>query len=81
MTRDETLVGGSIFSKIKSDPNVIPGLSVCLYCKVSQSGKHSDSGGWHKEIDYSIPLDCINGADIKQCPACKTIYILKDPTE
>jgi len=72
-------IGGSIFSKIESDDRVVPGLQHCLHCKVSQSGTNKEN--WYKDIDYKIPLDCINGDSIKQCPACKKIYILSNPTK
>lgn len=77
---EENFVGNQFFSKIKSDDRVTKDLGYCLYCKVSQSGV-VDAKNWFKDIDYKIPLDCINGAAIKQCPACRTIYILKDPTD
>ncbi len=75
-----SIIGGSIFKEIKSDDRVTPDLTYCLYCKVinpiNEYGKI-----YNTDIDYRIPLDCINGNSIKQCPACKRIYILKDPTE
>jgi len=75
------IVGGKIFSTIKSDPGVVPSLEFCLYCRVSHN-RHEEGGKFsHKDIDYRIPLNCIAGDAIKQCPACKTIYLLKDPSE
>jgi len=75
------IVGGKIFSTIKSDPGVVPDLSFCLYCRVSQNKHEVDGKFSHRDIDYRIPLNCISGDAIKQCPACKTVYILRDPTE
>lgn len=76
----DNFVGSGMFKLIKSDERVTEDLDYCLYCNVSQSGT-SDNSHRHKEIDYKIPLNCINGHDVKQCPACKTIYILRDPTQ
>lgn len=78
---NEEYVGGSIFKDIRTDERVTPDLYYCLYCKVSQTTKLDGGSFAMKDIDYKIPLDCINGAVIKQCPACKTIYILGDPTK
>jgi len=69
-------VGGLIFDKIKTDHRVTPDLVYCLYCKVTTNENNSI-----RDIPYKITLDCINGNVFKQCPACKRIYILKDPTE
>lgn len=77
---DIKFVGGRIYGEIKCDPGITPELKVCLYCRISQSNRVGE-GFSQRNIDYGIPLDSINGPDIKQCPACKTIYILKDPTE
>jgi hypothetical protein len=80
-TIEEVFVGGKIFSSIKSDDRVTSQLDVCLYCEVKQSGNDNGSN-WHKDIYYKIPLRCVdNHSHIKQCPACKTIYILSDPTK
>lgn len=76
----DVLIGNKLFSDIKIDDRVTRDLSYCIYCKVSQSGTDNNRS-WFKDIDYKIPLDCVRGSDIKQCPACKFIYILKDPTE
>ena len=69
----DNYVGGLIFSRIKSDERVTSDLNYCLYCKVS----HNEDGK-HLDINYNIPLDCISGSAIKQCPACKTFYILSE---
>ncbi len=74
--REKSIVVGKIFGEIKSDERVTPDLSYCIYCEVIQSKENS-----FRNIEYRIPLDCINGNKVKQCPACKTIYIMRDPTE
>ena len=76
---NQNFVGIPIFGAIKTDERITPDLIYCLYCKISQSGS-TDGKNWYKDIDYKIPLDCIKGKEIKQCPACKIIYILTDPT-
>ena len=73
--KEEEYVGGKIFDKIQTDERVTKDLNYCLYCVVSSHGV--DNG--IRSINYRIPLDCISGTDFKQCPACKRIYILKDP--
>jgi len=70
-------VGGKIFKEIKSDERVTSDLVDCLYCQVVQ---HYDS--IHKDIKYRIPLISLTTDNsMKQCPACKAIYILGDPTK
>lgn len=82
MNETVDFVGGKIFKNIKSDERVNENLSECLYCRVSQSRSEGESKLFSiKDIPYQIPLDCISGNSIKQCPACKTIYLLKDPTD
>ncbi len=78
--REESIVGGSIFKEIKSDERVTQDLAYCLYCRISHTKPDGDKFS-HKDINYKIPLDSLTGDYIKQCPACKTIYILKDPIE
>lgn len=75
------LVGGRIYKNIEADERVTPDLAYCLFCKVSQSGTNDDGKSWYKDIDYKIPLNCVNGNSIKECPACKKIYILRDRIE
>ena len=72
----EEYIGGSIFKTIKSDVRVTPNLDECLFCSVSQIESNSI-----RDIDYKIPLISLVDDEIKQCPACKIIYILKDPTK
>jgi len=70
----EEYIGGKIFENIIVDERVTPDLNHCIYCIVTSSRKPNGI----KSTDYKIPLDCIDGAMMKQCPACKAIYILKD---
>lgn len=60
-------VGGRVFDKIQTDHRVVPGLDHCIFCDVRDVPT------------YRIPLDCIKGDAMKQCPACKRIYVLTDP--
>ncbi len=77
----EELVGGKIFSDIQTDDRVTPDLRDCLYCIV-ETGYIGDRSinQINKKLDYKIPLDNTSKW-MKQCPACKRIYILKDPRE
>lgn len=72
------IIGGKIFSEIKSDPRVTPDLDECLYCEV-RTVNSDDSRIANDLLSYKIPLDNTSHF-MKQCPACKRIYILKDPT-
>lgn len=74
-----TIIAGKLFSDIRVDERVTRELNHCLYCRVSQSGSGDEH--WHKDINYKIPLECINGSAIKQCPACRFVYILRGPVE
>lgn len=74
---EQRFVAGTIFDKIEVDPGVIPNLQYCLYCRVIDNKTNNDS-------NYQIPLKGLNGDDdfkFKQCPSCKRIYILGDPTK
>lgn len=73
--KEEEYVGGKIFSNIQVDDRVTKNLQNCLYCKVISRSQD----GITTTLQYEIPLNCINGADFKQCPVCKRIYILMDP--
>lgn len=79
---NERYVGGKMFENIKIDSRVTPELQSCLYCSVT-SHERSDDGVKHgiENTNYEIKLDCIQGNSVKQCPACKRIYLLKDPTQ
>ena len=73
-------VGSKIFDKIMSDSRVTEDLSECLYCEVIShyAGEIRDVTAEPRKLNYKIPLN--NLSDFaKQCPACKRIYILKDP--
>lgn len=73
---DTKFVGSKIFEKIETDERVTPTLKYCLYCKVSSHGKDSR----YMETDYQIELKPLTEG-IRQCPACKRVYILSDPTK
>lgn len=76
----DKLVGGKIFKEIKSDERVIEDLAYCLYCYVYTSDeKLTGETQVTRSLDYKIPLDS-HSEWMKQCPACKTMYLLKDPT-
>ena len=76
MSDNNEMVGGLIYSHINYDERVTPDLSKCIYCVVTWRDKNAS-----RPTGYDIPLDCIQGNKVKQCPACKTIFILRDPTE
>lgn len=73
MTDTPTYIGGNIFDKIQTDPRVTSDLAHCLYCRVSSQ--------YIGDLEYKIPLNCINGNIFKECPACKRIYVLSNPIE
>lgn len=75
---EEQLIGSKIFKDIAFDDRVTKDLDHCIYCTVTSKNPNSEG---IKTLTYKIPLNCIKGSDIKQCPACKKIYILKDPME
>ncbi len=74
----DELVGGRMFQDLQVDDRVTKDLAFCLYCTVTTSYPSKDSRAVdrHKSLDYKIGLDCISGDAMKQCPACKRIYIL-----
>lgn len=76
----EEYVGGSIFGEIITDERVNSELSYCLFCVVTSINKVANAHETVKPLDYKIPLDNTT-KHMKQCPACKRIYILKDPRE
>lgn len=80
MTENE-YIGGAFFKKLQTDARVTPDLAHCLYCKVvtDRAGDVQSANHQTRPLDYKIPLNCINGNQFKQCPACGRIYILSDP--
>lgn len=70
-------VGGKIFENIEVDDRITPDLDKCIYCYVASHNLDKSV----TKLDYKIPLNCIHGSMIKQCPACKRIYVLKDILE
>lgn len=72
--KEEELVGGKIFDKIQTDERVTPDLRDCLYCTVTS---RNPNGSITPQF-YNIPLNSI-ASNLKQCPACKRIYILNGP--
>ena len=80
---EEEYIGGSIFGKIETDDRITPDLTYCLYCYVNSASKSkglASGTSIRDNINYKIPLDDLR-AGIKQCPACKRIFILKNPIE
>lgn len=63
--------------KIGDDPRITPVLDYCIRCKVIQE----DEEGNVKDINYKIPLVCTLAGALKVCPACNTVYWLKDIPE
>ncbi len=73
---DTKFVGSKVFEKIETDERVTSTLKYCLYCKVSSYGKDKSFA----ETGFQIELRTLTEG-IKQCPACKRVYILSDPTK
>ena len=73
---EQQYVAGPVFSKIETDSRVTPDLMHCIYCYVTCR----DGDSRVKQTDYKILLET-RSEGTKQCPSCKKIYILKDPTE
>lgn len=67
----ENYVFGKTYAALKVDDRVTPELDSCLYCVVYDTDKCVN-------LPYKMPLDCCNGASIKQCPACRRVYVLKE---
>jgi hypothetical protein len=68
----EELVAGSFYKNLTVDERVNSDLRHCLYCYVNSRRKD----GTMVKTDFKISLDSIGGDSIKQCPACKVVYIL-----
>lgn len=69
----EHYVVGLDYANLIVDARVTSELIHCIYCSVY------DSHLSVTVVDYRISLDCINGAGVKQCPACRRVYILTAP--
>lgn len=79
MIEDVKVVGGIFFADVKSDERVTSELQHCLYCNVKTFDNKYNS--YPRPLDYLIPLEVIGDGSIKRCPACHTIYLIKNPTE
>lgn len=76
----EEYVGATIFREVRTDTRVVEDLKECLYCEVRtySAGNERSINEASQLLAYKIPLDNTSHF-MKQCPACKKIYILKDP--
>ena len=69
-------IGGKVFENIEVDERVNSNLIHCLYCKVTSHSKDRSISN----TDYQIGLMHLDSG-IRQCPACKRVYITTDPTK
>lgn len=63
------IVAGKIFERIEIDSRVTTSLQFCLYCKIVSTKPLNDSR-----------VNLIGEMNKKQCPFCKTIFILNYTT-